>query len=1012
MGGTGTMKDLYRLWPWCMILGLLAYFSDLLFRRWPGSMAGGVKKLGLLWLVIGFGFLSVADVSAGLSKDLEVQLQDTLKEDSSRIDDVLLYRAALLEDEALEPLLARLNAAIKDDEKAFSSIWLAASLQWRYGNLDEALSLFEKAAAIKAEPLVLFRVAQLLDASGKTAEAVEQYLKTLEAKPGDALAERIQLRLAILKSTGTQAVKLDQDLATYATGRDQVFKNRAGVVLALAGKPKEAIALYKPAEDGNQRFKQLIRIAEWAMAAKDMARAQESAWDALRAARLKRDRRYALTVLFESHRRDKKLDQLIERFAVTSDLSLEARMAWIDLLREQGDADKALALFQEAKAKSGGGDVFTVGMRRELLEICREAGRDDMLIENFRKMIATEPRRLEWRSGLSRFYLECGERDKGQAVWANYQEQAHRRDWLAAAGAIMELGLDELAQSFAEKLIRASDGNEQMAAMQFLFDLHKARGRDADMKTVLERMDELAAPDSSERARLAESWEQLGRQDEAAQVLEKLRAARGPENVSPDLEIRLAWLYSETGDEEKAYEAWRRAWLHTDSPGRRRYIEDRLMATASRLGKLADIAIELEEKLAEGKANKRDSALLVRLYTKVGDPVSASEIIHDFMKLSGGAEIQMLEEQALVYVMCNDYYHYEKTLRKLMNLDPEGSPEYLTQLAMSALERGRNDEARAILTEMRGLATNPASAEFEAGVLKIAGMHEEATGAYWRGIAQHPDRIDVYLLLGRSLQTLGKGQQAVGLFQYLVENADKDDLFTIAIDGLLNMNNPREGTQLSKETLLWARRAILERLAGKDDKMYLFQLLRDVSEDLRNRDMMIRAVAETLPIVGEQRTAQLRELMEMARSRPVDRDGILRFGRRLVGMGEIIPPQVYLNLGSVFLESGDIRNAAKTFDKANSGLEHGAYQRKVAAAFEKKRYISSAVRIYEKVLITEPDDVGVLLKVGELKEQLGHDSEATIAYRRALDVLVGGAKIIQLQGRQVCRNRSSFLFLS
>ena len=61
---------------------------------------------------------------------------------------------------------------------------------------------------------------------------------------------------------------------------------------------------------------------------------------------------------------------------------------------------------------------------------------------------------------------------------------------------------------------------------------------------------------------------------------------------------------------------------------------------------------------------------------------------------------------------------------------------------------------------------------------------------------------------------------------------------------------------------------------------------------------------------------------------------MLRFGRRLIGMGEIIPPQVYLDLGSVFLESGDIRNAVKTFDHADGGLDHGGYQRKVAATFE------------------------------------------------------------------------------
>ena len=87
------------------------------------------------------------------------------------------------------------------------------------------------------------------------------------------------------------------------------------------------------------------------------------------------------------------------------------------------------------------------------------------------------------------------------------------------------------------------------------------------------------------------------------------------------------------------------------------------------------------------------------------------------------------------------------------------------------------------------------------------------------------------------------------------------------------MNNPRRVLRLTPETLQWARRAILERLAGKDDKVYLFQLLSDVSEDLRDRDMMIRALAETLPIAGERRTTQLRELMELARRRDQEQGG-------------------------------------------------------------------------------------------------------------------------------------------
>ena len=35
-GGSSSAVELMRLWPWCLLLALIAYFVDLLFRRWPG----------------------------------------------------------------------------------------------------------------------------------------------------------------------------------------------------------------------------------------------------------------------------------------------------------------------------------------------------------------------------------------------------------------------------------------------------------------------------------------------------------------------------------------------------------------------------------------------------------------------------------------------------------------------------------------------------------------------------------------------------------------------------------------------------------------------------------------------------------------------------------------------------------------------------------------------------------------------------------------------------------------
>jgi hypothetical protein len=936
---------------------------------------------------------SQAELSSAVGEAVATWMAAT---DPVTADDWPVYQTALLAQEDLQPVFMELQTS--EDARA---PWLLAKLQWRNGEIDDALKTFEILVDATDHPTALFHVAQLQDSKGDAKEAVVTYLKLLEREDAAAYHGRVRLRLAILKSTGAKVEGELEDLATYAEGKDVALRNRSAVVLALSGKPKDAIALYEVnAEDPNARFKQEIRVAEWSMAAKEMSQAQEAAWRAFGLAKLKRDKRYALTILAEAYRRDKKIGQLVERFAAEETLGDEARFLWIDLLRELGKADEALALFKQADESD-----FTTEMRRELLEICRETGSEDLFIDTYRDTIAREPARLDWRAGLSRFYLERGERDLGRAVWEGFENLAQGDALLGGAGVALDLGLEDLASDYAESCI--TQGTRAMPALQFLFDMHKARGRDEALARVLERMEGLAPADSADRVQLAESWEQVGRQDKAVDVLERLRAARGPERFSSDLEMRLAWLHSEVGDEEKAYEYWRNVWLRVESPGRRRYVEDRLMATASRLGKLADIAIELEEKLVEGTANKRDSALLVRLYTKVNDPVSATEIIQEFMKQSGESEIAMLEEKARIYAICNDYYHYERTLRQLMDLDPEGGPEYLTQLAMSCLERGKNDQAQQVLTEMRELEKNPASSEFEAGVLKIAGMHTEATKAYWRGIAEHPGRIDAYLLLGQSLQETGKAKQAQGMFQYLVEHADKDDLFTIAVDGLLNARAPRS-------VMDWARRVILERLAGRDDKVYLYQLLADLSEEVRDQKMMMAAVAETLPIAGERRTSQLRELMELAKAgvggrstgSTKDRKGLLRFGRRLVGMGEAVPPQVHLDIGQAFLDAGEVRNAEMTFARAEDLSDYAGFQRKVAQSLEQKLYVKSALRTYEKLLLGDHADVGLILKLGELKEQLGRDAEANIAFARALNQLIDLQPLVtaKKENTQLARN--------
>ena len=792
-------------------------------------------------------------------------------------------------------------------------------------------------------------------------------------------------------------------LAKFASaeGRDKTLRNRAAMILALRGEQKDAIGVFS-VEDGkgSHRYRQEVRLAEWSIEAEEWARAQEFAWGAVRSAKMKRDRRYALTILVEAYRRDSALDALIGKIRREENLSDETRQVWIDLLRETGRVEEAIELF-----RGRAGDQFTIDMRRELLEMCRETGQEEILVEEYRDLINTEPRFIEWREGLSRYYLERGNREQALDVWRPYLSVTDElRYRMAAAATLAAIGLDELAIEFA-RACEAMGEEARNGALLFLFELHHERSQMDDARAMLVELDEASDAIDPVRKDISDAYARLGDKERAVEILAGLRAAKGKDS-NPDTDMKLALLLSDIGKEDEALDLWHEIWRAVDSIPRRRYIEGRMMAVASRLGKLATIAVRLERKLTDGTADDRDAGLLVRLYTHVKDPVSATEIVEEFWKESGKKPVEVLAEKARIFVACEDFYNYEKVVAELIEIDPDGRGDYLRQLAMSKLEGGKRDEAREILKRLKVEEADTASLEFEAGVLSIAGLREEALAAYRRSLALYPERIDTFLLLSNLQKELGRHNRSAGMFQYLAETAEKDDLFTIAIDGLLNMRDGRSNTGAPDRLIEWGRRIVLERISRRPDKLYLYRLLADLSEELNDTEGSIRALKNALPIAGEQRTPILRELMALAkpggqrnsnmfvsgRNAPpqddVDNTEQLMFGRRLLGQGELVPPQVYLELGEGFLRSREVVNATKTFQRMSQLPEYAEMQTQIAEAFEKSQYPKEALRIYERILTVEPSDVALLTKVGELHEQLGRDEVAYELYRRGFDIVL------------------------
>ncbi|MEZ6195398.1 MAG: hypothetical protein R3F20_06695 [Planctomycetota bacterium] len=948
------------------------------------------------------------DAPPPLDPEIAAQVATALAAEDPRDQAEALWRRAVLRhgdvDELLADLAGRGEGALEGEAGAGArrARRLAARVMRIRGDLEPAVQALTAIPAAERLPADSLALAELLDAQGKTKEAIEGYEAMLASGPLDAELEKtLRLRVALMKTEKTEGLSA---LAAFAkdAARTPDQRNEAAVVLALRNEQKDALEIFEVRGTDAERYRDFVRLTEWALEAKENEKAQEFAWNAVRSAKLQRDRRYALTLLVEAYRRGKALPALVERFEATEDLDPQSREVWIDLLRETGQTEKASELFRGASEGH-----FTVEMRRELLEMGRESGDDAALEASYRDLIAAEPRFLEWREGLSRHFLEKGDREQGRAVWEGYENATDDRRYLmAAAATTADLGLDDLAERFARAVMeRHPEGRD--GALLFLFENYETRGRGEDALAVLDELDRVAAPDAPARKDLAESFDRIGRTDRAVKVLEGLRAALG-DRAGSDLEMKLALKLSEVDREDDALDLWYALWRNTNSVPRRRYVEDRLMTVASRLGKLARIAVDIERKLDAGEATELEAGLLVRLYTKVNDPVSATEVIEEFMLKSGKADVDVLAEKARIFLTCDDYYNYEKTVEQMVAADPENRSDYLRQLAMSKLERGKRDEASALLVSLKDTASDSAADEFEAGVLALAGMREEALVAYRRGLARHPERIDGYLLLSNTMKELGQHARSAAMFQFLAATADKDDLFTIAIDGILNMRDGRRNIGAPDSLVKWARRIALERVAMRPDKFYLYQLVADLSEEVRDTGMAIRALKSALPIAGERRTPLLRELMALAkgkngpgggvtlrivngvvvedRPKPQDQSQRLMFGRRLLGQGEQVPPGVYLELGEAFLDEGEVDNALRTFNRASKLPEFDEIRRNVAALLVNARYPEDALATYRKILSVETDDIGVIRRVANLEEQLGRDGEAWDLYRRAMDL--------------------------
>ena len=967
----------------------------------PASRVGAGRLHGFaLTLSLAVLFLWPLSATAATAlAELVASLETTERYDPEKV--VAVYREAVVGGAGIDRTVARLRAysrrsGLSPEGRAACHLAIA-HFMWRDGAIKAAVVSADEALNNSPSSDALLLKARLLDAGGEEDRARDWYQRAAEAfGPGDE-QWLIRLRLAMMDGGSRNVAALEK----LARQRDPVFRNQAAVVLALLGRPDRAITLYQPLESAGKLYPQHVRLSEWALQADSHELAREQAWLGFAAAPVRTDRLYALGLLAESYRSTGELDQLIEDLAARESDDRDLLRLRVEALIETEKHHRAIALYRELE-----GTDADIDERRRLVSLFEAAGDTDAMVQEYRRMMDAEPAAVQWYDALAAHFRHVADDDAALAVWETLEARNGERAGVLVEGAerMRAMGFVDEGVAMIERHIEA--GGLDAGALLFLFETWLDRGEDARALDALVRLDAYLPRHAAERIELADAYERLSRPEEAVRVFEAIRDVRG--ELGFDDQVRLAWLYTLVDRKRDALTLWRDIWVGMETPARRNLAESQMLLLAAELGTLGDLAVELEEMLMSGTATRNHMSLLVRIYTEAGDSLSATETIDEYARALGADEVGHQQLLADAHMLVKDYPAHDKALRRLYEIDPANRVDHiksiiinLLTLDLAANSDERFEEIQRWIGALRQFDADAVTGEFEAGVYSMAGFADQAVAAYRRALVAVPANSDNLLLLAEAMADNGRADEALAILQFFAENAVEDNDFVVAVDGILNLVGSRAFSRKPdpevRTTLEWTRRIILERIAGRADRFYLYELLADIAREKGETEASFVALENALAGAGLRRSAVLRELVTMATPNTGfggfstgtgDIDRQLKYGRHLVGLRQQLPPDVYIDVGTALLVKGDVPGAERAFEMIDDITGMIDIDRTKAEIFETLGHDERSRLFYARALNVNRDSLELLHKTGFLNEAIGREDVAFRRYLRAIRILL------------------------
>ncbi|MYF53402.1 MAG: hypothetical protein F4039_09600 [Gammaproteobacteria bacterium] len=896
-------------------------------------------------------------------------------------------------DDAVNTLLIESENENNSTTHRVKSLLAVAHLYWRFGDFEAATDTVEVAMGMQETTDGSLLKARLLDAQGNEDDARTWYTDALASTNDGDEKEFIQIRLAMI-DVDTSNVDALFELAQQ---RDQEFKNRAAITLAVLGHPEKAIDLYKTDEDNDKYFRQLIRLAEWSLLVEDYEKAKENAWLAYDSTDIRFDGLYALTLVDEAYRQSDSLDDLVKVLENRTELNEDLRQLHVDLLIDMERYDEAIALYQSMEVDPNDYDA-----RFRLLQIYDVAGRTDEYIDEYERLISVEPQITLWWTGLASHYVSIAEPEKAREVWERFEQVNGDNIDVLVTGALdmSQMGFEEFSIDMVHRYNQKH--NPATTGQIYLFETFLDNGQDSEAVDALNELVEFLPDDAGDLRLVADAFERLHRYERALEIFLTVEEVQG-EKLGYDDRMRLAWLQSVIGNREESLNLWQEIWLGEDSPARRNFAEAQFLLIAAELNKLGDIAIDLEKKLFDGTADKNEVNLLVRIYTEVSDSFSASEVVEEFSHYGGISEVEKLRQLGLIYLQLQEYEKYHDVLEELEKIDPENRLEHIQNIVLNLVAYNSAqaneetlDQLKHWLEQLREYDEEAVTGEFEANILSMSGFPDEAIDSYRLALVRQPQHSDNLLLMGDLMKDEGKTDAAVALFQYVAEHAKNDNEFVVAIDGILNMiGQDFFGQRLANEktaTFRWTHRIILERITMREDKFYLYTLLGEIAQETNNTESEFVAIENSISQAGIRRLSVLRELFTMATpelgffmsQRAGDEERQLTYGRRLIGLRQQLPPSVYISIADTLLRREDPLGAEKSLDLIRDITGQVDPNQTKADLFQKAGYGKKALAFYSHALSLNQDNPDLLLKTASLREGNGQREVANTLYMKGL----------------------------